>query len=268
VRHALFVNPRSGSGPSAVDELVAEAERYGVEVHLLRTGEDLTALARAADADVLGAAGGDGTLGAVAGAAVDRALPFVCVPFGTRNHFARDAGLGDDPLHALKAFRGGSERCVDVGRIEDRVFLNNVSLGLYARLVHRREHHRRRRNALARFRAPGLSVLDRRWTERFVVDGQPIRASVVLVANNAYRLDVLSLGARERIDQGALVVYAAQGLRRLRWTERSATEVRIETSRPRTRVAVDGEPARLSSPLRLRIEPGALRLLVPEDAPG
>jgi diacylglycerol kinase family enzyme len=268
VRHVLFVNPRSGSGGSAVDELSAAAERQGVHVHVLRAGDDLAALARTADADALGAAGGDGTLGAVAGAAVERDLPFVCVPFGTRNHFAKDAGLGEDPLHALTAFHGGSERRVDVGRVEERVFLNNVSLGMYARLVHRREHHRRRRNTLARLRALGLSVLDRRWTERFVVDGEPIRASVVLVANNAYRLDVLSLGARERIDEGALVVYAARGFRRLRWTERRATEVLIETARPRTRVAVDGEPAHMSSPLRLRVEPAALRLLVPADVAG
>jgi diacylglycerol kinase family enzyme len=93
-----------------------------------------------------------------------------------------------------------------------------------------------------------------------------VRASVVLVANNDYRLDVFSLGARERLDEGTLHVYAARGLRRLRWTETSAEQVTIETRRSPARVAVDGEPALVPSPLRLRIEPRALRLLLPDGA--
>lgn len=260
----LFVNPRSGRGGPSAEEVAGAARRLGVAVHVLREGDDLAALAREADADVLGVAGGDGSLGAVAGAAVDRSLPFVCVPFGTRNHFAKDVGLDcDDPVGALAAFHSGVERRVDVGRAGQRVFLNNVSLGLYARLVHRREHRRRRREAFARLRALLVSCVDRRWTERFVVDGEPVRASVLLVANNAYALDLLSLGARERLDGGTLVLYAARGLRRLRWTERRARELRIETRRRIVRVAVDGEPETLASPLELRVEPGALRLLLP-----
>ena len=79
-------------------------------------------------------AGGDGSLAAVAEVAIEQDVPFVCIPFGTRNHFARDLGLDrDDPLAALAAFDGGVERRVDVGRVGDRLFLNNVSLGLYAR---------------------------------------------------------------------------------------------------------------------------------------
>src|SRR5204862_350910 len=115
------------------------------ETHVLRKGEDPAAVARKAEADALGMAGGDGSLAAVAGVAMERGLPFVCVPFGTRNHFARDVGLDrDDPLAALAGFDDRVERAIDVGRANERLFLNNVSLGVYARLVHRREHHRRR----------------------------------------------------------------------------------------------------------------------------
>ena len=114
-------------------------------------------------------------------------------------------------------------------------------------------------------RALLISLKDHRRTERFVVDGQPVRASVVLVANNEYKLDLFSIGARERVDQGMLSIYAARGLRRLRWTERKAAHVRIETRGSQTRAAVDGEPANLESPLELRVEPGALRLLVPRE---
>jgi diacylglycerol kinase family enzyme len=268
VRGLLFVNPRSGKGGPGPDELEEAARAAGVRTRLLREGDDLAALAREADADVLGMAGGDGSLGAVAAAAVERGLPFVCVPFGTRNHFAKDAGIGDDPLAAVEAFSSGVERRVDVGRLGDRLFLNNVSLGLYARLVHRRERRRRRDEVFARLRALALSLADHRRTERFLVDGAPVRASVLLVANNEYRLDLFSLGARERLDEGALHVYAARGLRRLRWTETCAERVTIEAARGRVRVAVDGEPVVVRSPLELRVEPGALRLLLPPATDG
>jgi diacylglycerol kinase family enzyme len=267
VRGLLLVNPRSGRGGPSVEELERAASRLEVAVRVLAPGDDLVALAREAETEALGIAGGDGSLGAVAGVAIERGLPFVCVPYGTRNHFARDVGLDDsEPLRALAAFRDGCERRIDVGRVGERVFLNNVSLGIYARLVHRREHHRRRDAAFARLRALALSLAEHRRTERFVVEGAEVRASVLLVANNDYRLDVFSLGARERLDDGALHVYAARGLRRLRWTETRAEEVTIDTRRSPARAAVDGEPVLVASPLRLRIEPQALRLLLPERA--
>src|SRR4051812_11403564 len=129
----LFVNPHSGDG--GAEELLAQARARGIRTHLVGRGEDLAAVARAEDADALGVAGGDGSLAVVAAAAIERGLPFVCVPFGTRNHFARDLGLDrDDPIAALAAFDDGVERRVDVGRVNDRLFLNNVSLGVYATL--------------------------------------------------------------------------------------------------------------------------------------
>ena len=259
----LLVNPRSGNGSPSAEELVEAARGLGVRVHVLRPGEDLAELAREADADMLGIAGGDGSLAAVAAVAIDRDLPFVCVPFGTRNHFAGDVGLDGDPLAALRAFAGGEERRIDVGRVGDRLFLNNLSLGLYARLVHRRERRRRRREVFARLKALAVTIRDRRLRERFLVDGQSVSASVLLVANNEYRLDALSLGARDRLDEGVLVLYAARGLRRLRWAERRATELEIETRKGTACVAIDGEPAILESPLRLTVEPQALRLRVP-----
>lgn len=266
MRSILFVNPHSGKGGPSVEELTTAASALAVRVHVLGDGDELGELAREADTEVLGMAGGDGSLGAVAEAAVERHLPFVCVPWGTRNHFASDVGLDpEDPLRALAAFEDGVERRIDVGRVGEHVFLNNVSLGVYARLVHRREQRRQRREAFARMRALLVSLRDRRRTERFVVDGEPVRASVVLVANNEYRVDLFSIGERVRIDEGMLAIYAARGLRRLRWTERKTAAVRIETLRSPTRAAVDGEPVLLESPVELRVEPGALRMLVPRE---
>jgi diacylglycerol kinase family enzyme len=260
----LIVNPRSGTGSPSAEELRDAARSRGVDVHLLQEGEDLPALARAAGADVLGMAGGDGSLAAVAAVAIEQDVPFVCVPFGTRNHFARDLGLDrDDPLAALAAFDEGEERRVDVGRVGERLFLNNVSLGLYALLVHRREHHRRRRDALARLRALALSLQYRRRRQRFTIDGTQVRARLVLVANNAYTFDLLSLGERERLDEGLLHLYVPHGFRRITWEEQSCTELEIGSPLPRVRAAIDGEPVELDTPLECRIEPRALRVLVP-----
>jgi diacylglycerol kinase family enzyme len=196
--------------------------------------------------------------------AIERDLPFVVVPFGTRNHFARDLGLDrDDPVAALEAFAGGHERQVDVGRYADRVFLNNVSLGDYARLVHRREENRLRREALARARAWWILLRDRGRPPVFTIGGEEIEARIVLVGNNAYSLDVLSVGERKRLDEGLLYLHVARGLTPGTWEERSGTRFTVDTAANRTRAAVDGEPVVLETPIEFRVEPGALRVLVP-----
>jgi diacylglycerol kinase family enzyme len=257
----LLVNPRSGSGRPDAEELALEAARLGIATHVLAEEDEPVELAREADADALGVAGGDGSLASIASVALERGLPFVCVPFGTRNHFARDLGLDrDDPIGALRAF-GGVERRVDVGRVGGRAFLNNVSLGAYAHVVHEREHHRRRRAALARVRALAISVrhphaLDVR------IDGRPVSARIVLVANNRYELDLLSLGRRERLDSGELGLYVARGFAPGALEEHVGPSFRLEAAEE-LRAAADGEPLTLEPPIEFRIEPRALRVLVP-----
>jgi diacylglycerol kinase family enzyme len=260
----LIVNPRSGDEEPSADQFVAAARARGIEAHVLTDGEDSAEVARGAgDAEALGVAGGDGSLGAVAAVAVERGLPFVCVPYGTRNHFARDVGLDrDDPIGALEAFVGAGERVVDVGRAGSRLFLNNVSFGVYARLVHRREHHRGRRDAFATARALLLTMRERH-PEPVVVDGQPIAARVVLVANNAYELDVFNVGERTRLDEGKLHAYIAEDWLPHDWHERVADTFQIGDPGGRLRAAIDGEPVDLDSPVELRCEPAALRVLLP-----
>ena len=233
----LLVNPRSGDG-AGVDGLCSAAAARGIDTHVLRPGEDAGTLAREAQAEVLGAAGGDGTIAAVAGAALERGVPFVCVPFGTRNHFARDLGLDrSEPLAALDAFDGAEER-IDVGRANGRLFLNNVSIGAYAVLV----HHGWRR---------GLDAVRRR--QRLTVDGETIHTRVLLVANNAYSFS----GARKQLDEGRLHVYTPGGEIRV------ADHLEVDTGGANLRVAIDGERAELETPVRFEIEPRALRLLLP-----
>jgi diacylglycerol kinase family enzyme len=252
----LIVNPRSGRGDLEPDELVAAANRRGIATHVLQRGDDPSEVARGSEADVLGVAGGDGSLAAVAEVAAERDAAFVCIPFGTRNHFARDLGLDrGDPLGALRAF-DGTERRIDVGRADERLSLNNVSLGLYARLVHRREHHRRRREAFARLRAWAI-LLTHRDSLGITVDRQRVESRIVLVANNAYALDLPSVGARDRLDAGKLHLYVPGA-------ERIGERFVVDAAAGQLEAAVDGEPTVLRTPIEFRIEPLALRVLVPD----
>jgi diacylglycerol kinase family enzyme len=261
----LVINPHSGKGTKA-DELRDEAERRDIDTHLLGPDDDPAEMARAAPNGPLGVAGGDGSLAAVAQVAIERDLPFVVVPFGTRNHFARDVGLDrDDPLAALRAFGDRRERTIDVGSVNGRVFLNNVSLGVYARLVHRREEHRKRRLALARLRALWLTTRERHGLEA-TVDGDAVgEARVVFVGNNAYELDLFNVGARERLDEGVLHLYTLEGWLPSHWNDRKSASFEVDLGQARIEAAIDGEPVELETPLRFEIRPEALRVLLPAD---
>jgi diacylglycerol kinase family enzyme len=163
-----------------------------------------------------------------------------------------------DVAGALEALTDGVERRIDIGEVNGRVFLNNVSLGVYARLVHRREHHRRRRQALARVRA-WLALLTHREPLGITLDGVPVDARLVLVGNNAYVLDLPTIGARARLNEGILAVYVVQG----GVDERRGQRFVIDARAGRIGAAVDGEPEVLSTPIEFRVQPRALRLLVP-----
>jgi diacylglycerol kinase family enzyme len=261
-----------------------------VETHLLQEGEDATTLARqAADrgAEALGMGSGDGSLAAVAVVALERDVPFVCIPLGTRNHFARDLQLDlDDPLAALAAF-GGRERRVDVGRVGEQVFLNNVSLGLYASFVH--DPERKTRNRLMAFLRMAPAALGRGRTPldvSFELEGKREHraALIVLVANNDYRSESMAdVGERQRLDEGLLHAYVIEAVSRralvglllkaavgeaneaeglMEWT---APRLEVDLPHHRIHAAVDGEPLVLEAPLEFEIEPLALRVLVPPN---
>jgi diacylglycerol kinase family enzyme len=140
-RPVLFVNPHSGDGRAQRAGLAERASSLGIRCVVLEPGSDLAALAHdelTGGADALGAAGGDGSLAIVAAAARAHGVPFICVPAGTRNHFARDVGVARHDLNgSLAAFTEGLERRIDIGEVNGRVFLNNVSFGIYGDAVQR-----------------------------------------------------------------------------------------------------------------------------------
>jgi diacylglycerol kinase family enzyme len=288
-RPFLLVNPRAGDRAPTADDLIAAARKREIEARALGPDEDAASLARDAaerGASSLGVAGGDGSLAPVAAVALEAQIPFVPVPFGTRNHFSRDVGLDrDDPIAALDAF-GGVERRVDVGLVQGRLFLNNVSLGLYASLVHDPDHETKNRLVATARLVPAAFGRARQPLELvFEANGKrdERRALVCLVANNGYELagGLAALGGRPKLDEGRLYAYvieaskrrtllallgraAAGRLERARgWTEWAAPSFRIEARRPRVHAAIDGEPAVLEPPIELEIRPRALRILLP-----
>jgi len=269
VERFLLINPRSGDDDPSPGALQRAARERGVETHLLKQGDDPGALARASGAAVLGAAGGDGSLAPVAAAALETGAAFVCIPFGTRNHFARDLGLDrDDPLAALPAFDDDAvERRIDVGKAGGMTFLNNISFGAYAGLVDRREHHRRRGETLARARAL-VQTARRRHRLHARVNDEELAARVLLVGNNRYDVDLFTLGEREHLDRGELQLWAAAGWLPNAWEERVAPRFTIELVPARIRAAIDGEPVVLTAPLELESLPRALRVLVPGTPSG
>ena len=287
----LLINPRSGGGKAERVGLARECTARGIEPVLLRPGQDVVALAEAAvagGAEVIGMAGGDGSLALVAGVAARNAVPMVVVPAGTRNHLAMDLGLDrDDVTGALDAYGAAVERAVDLGDVNGRSFVNNVSLGLYAQIIRSAAYRDAKMDttltALPGLLGPGSRPFDLRFADPA---GMPHTAAhVVQVSNNRYGRTAGTLTSRPRLDSGRLGVIAlqlpegppepavlaaiARGrpdlLRGFAAWEAPAFEV---DSGDVVDAGVDGEALRLAPPLRFTIRPAALRVRLPRHASG
>jgi diacylglycerol kinase family enzyme len=288
----LILNPAAGSTAAFLGRLTGAARERGIRVRVLEPGEDarLAALAAADDgAQSLAVAGGDGSVAAVAGVAVERDLPLVVVPTGTLNHFARDLGLDlARPLRALDAFDAGHERRVDVGRINGRAFINNVSLGVYAEMLSDPGYRRDKLGvAQTKLQAAFFDPEIRRALRITPPDEAPLESVVAaVVSNNPYEFARWDrLGHRHRLNTGTLQVSVLDasaldelqrllagpllGTVKLRPALRHWTSERLETGVPGevVRAGVDGEPITLEAPLRFSVDPGGLRVLVPEGSP-
>ncbi len=280
-RHpVLFVNPWSGDGRARRIGLAAEAKQRGLEVVELAAGDKLEDLVRTAvgrGADGLAMAGGDGSQALVAAIAAEHDLPYACIPSGTRNHFALDLGVDrEDVVGALDAFVDGGERYVDLGEVNGRVFVNNVSLGVYAQAVSQDDYRESKLRTLLdtltdTLGAEGATV-DLRWTDP---DGAAqVSAALVLVSNNPYLLGpTLGTGTRPRLDRGVLGIVDFHpptpgiGEQTARWRELAAAELEIEADGP-VAVGIDGESLTLEPPLRFRVRPRALRVRIAREHPG
>jgi diacylglycerol kinase family enzyme len=289
----VILNGSAGGGRSAGAEALAAAFRdAGLEtrINTFARGEEIRKLARRALRErppVLVAAGGDGTVSAVADVVRGSGTALGVLPMGTLNHFAKDLGIPLDPAEAVRVIAAGRRIDVDVGEVNGRAFINNASLGLYADLVRKRkrqQRHLRRSKRMAMLWA-ALEVLDRsRLLDlRLELEDrvQECRAPFVFIGNNDYVLEGFEIGRRERLNGGMLNVYttrrsSAAGLLGLAlralfgslrqaddFMESAVRSLRVESRRRRLLVATDGELNAFDTPLEFRIRPRALQVIVP-----
>ena len=290
------MNPRSGGGKVGRFRLIEQAELLGARVKLMGAGDDPATLAQRAleeGAEVLGVAGGDGTVAAVAAVAAEADRPLVVVPAGTRNHFARDLGLDiRNPTSALKALHDSEQLRVDLGLVDTRPFVNNVSFGAYADALLAPHYRERKMLALASSAGPYLEGRQGVDASVETSEGMVDNPQVVLVSNNPYHIRTLRyLGRRFGLDRGVLGVIVLKrsaqtrpeplprlmkdmrergsaGPRGEGVIEWSAARITLQGTAPDVAVGVDGEAVRLRLPVTCEIRPGALRVLLPNDRPG
>ena len=294
---AIIINAASGANDkeqarARLAELFAAA-KVEPRISLAKSGEEIIDLARRALKDGCNpiiAGGGDGTINAVASTLMDTDRTLGVLPLGTLNHFAKDLRIPLELEAAAHVLLDGHTARVDVGEVNERIFLNNSSLGLYPSIVRQRDKQQQRlgRGKWPAFFWAALMVL-RRYpflNVRLSVEDRELarRTPFVFIGNNEYEMENFNLGARSCLDKGQLSMYVAHrtgrlGLLRLGlsalfgalrkqddFDALCTKEIWIETRRSRLPVATDGEVTLMDTPLHYRVRPGALRVLVPNNS--
>ena len=291
-RGTLFLNATSGTRlPGREGEaVVAAARQSGLEVVPLGHEVDVTTMVREQlrrGRTLFVAAGGDGTVNTVIQALVQH--PEACLavlPFGTYNHFARDLGIPQNWREALEVALGGSKRMIDAGRVNDRFFVNTVSIGLYPELVAKREEKGR---DYPRWKARLVALYATIRQYRHVVlaietehHQEIVQTHVFMVSNNSYDLSRIGIEAsRTVLEEGRLSVYWLPHLPRvklIRFVARylagrvqatpgfrsfRTSRMKVQSSKPRLRVGVDGEVFTFATPLTITIIPQSIEVMVP-----
>jgi diacylglycerol kinase family enzyme len=290
----IFINESAGAGENQtfVSHLEETFRQAGVQARLVQPpgGSDIGEAVRRAVQEhpqAIIAGGGDGTINTVASALVGTDIVLGVLPMGTLNHFAKDLKIPLDLDEAVRNIIAGHTVKVDVGKVNERYFLNNSSLGIYPRIVRYREHQQRSgRSKWVAFFWSVLAVLRRHvfLGLRLVANGHKSirRTPFVFVGNNEYQMEGFNIGTRERMNSGQLSVYSVNHAGRwglLRLALRSlfgrlnqakdfdafcAPDVLIESRHKQLLVSTDGEVNMMKTPLHYEVQAGALRVIVPQ----
>ena len=293
---AVIINASAGAGYQTAwaENLTEKFRSNGLDMNIMlaRDGAEIVEMAQRAAAErprLIVAGGGDGTLNAVASALVGTDIALGVLPLGTLNHFAKDLHIPLDLEQATRNIIAGHAIKVDVGEVNERIFLNNSSLGIYPRIVLDREKEQRQWG-LGKWPAFIWATLTTLRLYPFMrlrlsLNGkeQEHRTPCIFIGNNEYVMEGFNIGERQCLNTGQLSLYVVQrsgrlGLLRLAiralfgrlrqakdFDVLTAKEILIETRHKHMRVATDGEITVMSTPLRYRVRPGALRVIVPEN---
>ncbi|MBP6003579.1 MAG: hypothetical protein KA746_09120 [Pyrinomonadaceae bacterium] len=292
----VIINASGGSFVAGeTEQLLADlfaASGIEVNLRLAGSGDQIELFAKAAvdsDAEVVLAGGGDGTISSVAAVVAASGKTFGVLPLGTLNNFSKDLNIPQDIAEAIRVIAEGKTAEIDLAEVNGRKFINNSSIGLYPRIVRKRDQHQQRLGygkwraafwaAISIFRiSPFLKV-------EILVDGKLFvrKTPFVFVGNNEYEMEIYNIGRRPKLDKGRLSIYFLHRggrlgvimllLRTITGTVRQwrdfeevlTDSIRIGTRRKRMQVAFDGEVASVEMPLQYRILPKALRVIVPAE---
>lgn len=291
-RGVLFMNLKSGGGKAERFDLPGECRERGIEPVILEPGQDWLQVVRdtaASGVDVLGMAGGDGSQAMVGTVAAELGLPMVVVPAGTRNHLALDLGLDrNDVVGALDAYGEAVERELDLADLNGHVFVNNVSLGVYAAIVRSPEYRDNKRDTtlatLPQVLGPESEPFDLRFTGP---DGEErTGAHVIQISNNPYGETLTGSTSRPRLDTHQLGITSivlepppagpkaflaalATGRpdRYPGFASWAAPTFEVTSDGP-IDIGLDGETMTMDPPLRFSIRPDPVRLRLPRQAIG
>ncbi len=293
----VILNAGSGADEdkNETQKRLTEAFRANdVDAHfsLAESGEQLLEMAEEAargDYQTIVAAGGDGTISAVAAAIAETGKTLGVLPFGTLNHFSKDLNIPAELEESVRVIAENNTANIDIGEVNGQIFINNSSIGLYPQIVRRRERqqHRLGRGKWSAAFWAAIAVL-RRYpflTIKLTIDGKKFtrKTPFVFVGNNEYEMDSFNIGGRRCLDAGSLSVYVLHRtgrmglvrlvlrsifgrLRQAKDFETFCTdEITIETRHKKLLVAFDGEVKSMETPLHYRIRPNALRVIVPKS---
>jgi len=290
-RGTIFLNTTSGARAAGDETLVSAAAEAGLEVLRITPGLDVAAAVRDRLANgrmLFVAAGGDGTVNAVMQPLVQHPeAALAVIPAGTYNHFARDLDIPLGWHEALEVALHGKPRTVDTARVNDRFFVNNLSIGLYPDLVRRREEKGR---DYPRWKARMYAIYATLRKYRHVTlaiesahHHELVRTHVFMVSNNSYDLSRLGIEApRATLEEGRLSVYWLPHLPRLKLMRFVArylagrvretpgfrsfrtARMKVQSSKPLIRVGIDGEVFTLATPLMITTVPQSLSVMVPQ----
>ncbi len=294
-RILIIMNPASGkkkSGQPAA-RLIDEAARRPNRLELREVeGSEIAATVRRAIDEgyrTIAAAGGDGTICAVASALVGTSCRMGVIPLGTFNYFARGNDVPEDIGEAFRILCDGTPRPLNVGEVNGVIFLNNASLGAYSRILESREriYAKWGRSRLAAYWSVlvALSRFRSRLIVTMTVDGEvhKLKTPMIFVANNPYQLELFNLEGADLLRQGNLVAMVAPDVGRLgliAFAVRLALggtragrdfrllagrEIVVESRRRRAVVARDGEREHMKAPFRFRLRQAAIQLIGPPD---
>lgn len=288
-RAVLIVNRNARSGAIELDQIVAALEEGGIDAHPIdcdRAAAGMTTAAKGADLVIVG--GGDGTLNRFAEPVVETGLPLGVLPLGTANDLARTLGLPSDPIEACAVIAAGHAQLIDLGEVNGKLFFNVASIGLSVEVANRLTRQFKRRWGVFSYPLASMDAWKamRSFRARITAGERQLtlRSIQLSVGNGRYYGGGMSVSEDASIDDGMFDLYCLEPRSLMQMAalmpafvagrHRTADavhclragEITVETSRP-LRVNTDGEVT-ARTPARFRVIRHALRVFVPESAPG